>query len=156
MNRIAFVRDDGFINHCFLPDDQTTYVDGEERDGFEVHFFPYSEDPIKWMDTKFWDFDTGEWATIPTKPSGNYYTWDTTQKNYVIDREAMKREVRLERNKKLADTDWMMVRDTPLETGPVFELKAYRQELRDLMATINFDELEDLSAITWPTPPDFL
>jgi hypothetical protein len=156
MNRIAFIKDNGFINHSFVPDAQDVYVAGDEVDGLTIQFFPYSEDPLNWIDTKFWDFDEGEWADIPEKPSGEHYVWSATEKTYVMDRGAMEREVRLERNKKLADTDWMMVRDTPKLSDEVIELRTYRQALRDLMASIDFDTLEDTSTITWPVPPDFV
>ena len=63
------------------------------------------------------------------------------------------RLLRIERNKKIAETDWRVLPDqTPSDAW-----KTYRQALRDLPASAspkldsNYDL--DLSSVTWPTEP---
>lgn len=56
-------------------------------------------------------------------------------------------EIRAQRDRLLADTDWTALRtDWPEELRA--EWTAYRQALRDLM-----DGLTDPSAVEWPVPP---
>ena len=72
------------------------------------------------------------------------------------------RLLRIERNKRLSETDWTQLPDTlvnaavdyiPLEQS----WKDYRQRLRDLPSKSNpkldsFGKL-DMTSVTWPTPP---
>ena len=63
------------------------------------------------------------------------------------------RLLRIERNKKIAETDWRVLPDqTPSDAW-----KTYRQALRDLPASaspkLNSDYELDLTSITWPTEP---
>lgn len=61
--------------------------------------------------------------------------------------------LRIERNKKLAESDWTQSRDVNLHSDE--EWQTYRQALRDLPAnsTPELDENGELTNITWPTPP---
>jgi hypothetical protein len=62
------------------------------------------------------------------------------------------RLLRVERNRKLAETDWMANKDVTLPAA----WKTYRQALRDLPATTEpkLDENENLTNVTWPTKPE--
>ena len=62
------------------------------------------------------------------------------------------RLLRLERNKKLAETDWMSFSDSPTMST---EWQTYRQSLRDLPSTAKpkLDENGKLTNVTWPTKP---
>jgi len=53
--------------------------------------------------------------------------------------------LRLERNAKLAETDWWAMPDSPNMTEAQ---KKYRSDLRDLPSTV------DINNIVWPTKPD--
>ena len=61
--------------------------------------------------------------------------------------------LREERNRKLAETDWMSFSDSPTMTD---EWKTYRQALRDLpsVAEPQLDENGQLTNVTWPTKPE--
>ena len=67
------------------------------------------------------------------------------------------RLLRQERNKLIAETDWMTIKY--LESGIAMSAswKDYRQKLRDLPASsnpkLNSDGLLDMTSVTWPTPP---
>lgn len=64
--------------------------------------------------------------------------------------------LRIERNKKLIESDKYMIEDFPNMTNEKKELfKLYRQQLRDLPSTATPDINDDceLINITWPTPP---
>ena len=63
------------------------------------------------------------------------------------------RLLRIERNKKIALTDWRMLPDQT----PSDEWTNYRQALRDLPASatpkLNSDYELDFTSFTWPTEP---
>ena len=65
------------------------------------------------------------------------------------------RLLRLERNQKLAETDWIITKG--LEQGAdITEWKTYRQALRDLPATAEpqLDEQGNLINVVWPEAPE--
>lgn len=55
--------------------------------------------------------------------------------------------LRMERNQKLQETDYLALKDITLSN----DMKAYRKALRDLPATLNNTTV--LETITWPTKP---
>ena len=62
------------------------------------------------------------------------------------------RLLRIERNKKLAETDWMANSDVVM----VDDWKMYRQALRDLPTTAEpqLDDVGNLTNIDWPEVPE--
>ena len=75
----------------------------------------------------------------------------------IAEREAYERDVqpgidlqalREERNRRLAETDWQIVRHKELGTNIPAALKTYRQELRDLP-----ENTSDPANPTWPVKP---
>ena len=63
------------------------------------------------------------------------------------------RVLREERNRLLAETDWMSFSDSPTMTD---DWKTYRQTLRDLPSTASpkLNEFGFLTNVTWPTKPE--
>ena len=67
------------------------------------------------------------------------------------------RQLREERNKLIAETDWTQLKDIDLDIIRERDWKNYRQALRDLPANSNpkldsYGNL-DMSSITWPDKP---
>ena len=61
------------------------------------------------------------------------------------------RQLRLERTRKLAQSDWMANSDVTMTE----EWRVYRQALRDITTqTPSLDENGQLTGINWPTPPE--
>ncbi len=113
------------------------------------------------------------WALSKLKPNATWswsgtdysgFTWQdsgTAPTEAEIDAEVTRlnnaepmRLLRIERDKKLAETDWMTLSDTPTITDA---WKTYRQQLRDLPASAD-PKLDtqgnlDLSSVTFPTQP---
>ena len=89
------------------------------------------------------------WANPSEAPSEAEINAEIKRLN---DAEPMKL-LRLERNTRLAATDWRASSDLTLST----DWKTYRQSLRDLPAsaspTLNSDGTLDLTSVTWPTEP---
>lgn len=59
--------------------------------------------------------------------------------------------VRSERDRRLAETDYYMMPDYPSDPNNIEEMKAYRQALRDIPKQEGFP-----SRFTWPDVPKFL
>ena len=84
--------------------------------------------------------------------------WGTTwkavsdKKTELINAEPM-RLLRVERNRLLAETDWLGNSDVTMSTA----WKTYRKNLRDLPASakpkLSADGSLDMSSVTWPTKP---
>ena len=80
--------------------------------------------------------------------NGNVVSWDATavsNKEVEILAEFRLTELRTERNRLLAETDWWDMSDTETMTDAQ---KKYRQDLRDITNT--YKNLDDVS---WPTKP---
>ena len=83
--------------------------------------------------------------------------WGTTWEAVVEKRDALIADepmklLRVERNIRLAETDWMGNSDVTMSTA----WKTYRQALRDLPASADpklKDGMLDESSVTWPTKP---
>ena len=58
------------------------------------------------------------------------------------------RRLRLERNQKLAETDWVVTKHTELGTAIPTDWATYRQALRDVPATY-----ADQFTVVWPEKP---
>ena len=82
---------------------------------------------------------------------------EITAKIAELEAEEPVRLLRIERDKKLAATDWKVVKAKELGTNLSADFKAFRQALRVLpsTATPTLDERGDLdlSSVTWPTEP---
>ena len=96
------------------------------------------------------DYSGLEWLDSgQTKPTET----EVTNKITALDSAEAMRLLRVERNKKIAETDWRMLPDQT----PTDDWTNYRQALRDLPASAspkldsNYDL--DLTSVTWPTEP---
>jgi hypothetical protein len=82
---------------------------------------------------------------------------EITAKIAELEAEEPVRLLRVERDKRLAATDWKVVMAKETGTNLSADFKAYRQALRDLpsTATPTLNEMGDLdlSSVTWPTEP---
>ena len=82
---------------------------------------------------------------------------EITAKITELEAEEPVRLLRVERDKRLAATDWKVVKAKELGTNLSAAFKEYRQALRDLpsTATPTLNEMGelDLSSVTWPTEP---
>ena len=96
------------------------------------------------------DYSGLEWLdSSQTKPTET----EVNSKISELDNAEAMRLLRLERDKRIANTDWRASSDLTLADA----WKTYRQALRDLPASAtpkldSFYEL-DLTSVTWPTEP---
>ena len=115
---------------------------------------PTSEDEFKTMFRKV----TGATADGSAIESDDTSKWGVTWKQVsdkmtAIDAAAPLKQLRVERNAKLAETDYLALSDVTLADN----MKTYRQQLRDLPAASGGKDatLKDgvLENVTWPQKP---
>ena len=94
-----------------------------------------------------------EWLDSGTAPTEGEINTELTRLNNA---EPM-RLLRIERDKRLADCDWVCAKATDTGVAVSDAWKTYRQALRDLPASASpklDSEYElDLTSVTWPTKP---
>ena len=89
---------------------------------------------------------------VPQRPT-SAHSWNGSE--WVFDgfsAEESMDALRVQRNMKLAETDWMGNSDVTMST----EWQTYRQALRDLPSTASptLDENGNLTGVEWPTKPE--
>ena len=94
-----------------------------------------------------------EWLDSDTAPTEGEINTELTRLNNA---EPM-RLLRIERDKRLADCDWVCAKATDTGVAVSDAWKTYRQSLRDLPASASpsldsYGDL-DLTSVTWPTEP---
>jgi len=78
---------------------------------------------------------------------------DIEEKLTILQNAEPMRQLRIQRNQLLQETDWRMVSDYPGSNQA--EWVTYRQDLRDITTqTPSLDSTGQLTGITWPTPPN--
>ena len=115
---------------------------------------PTTEDEFNAMFRKVTGSDANGSAIESDKPSDFGTTWKAVsdKKTELVNAEPM-RLLRVERNRLLAETDWMANSAVTLADN----WKTYRQQLRDLPASaspkLSSDGSLDMSSVTFPTKP---
>jgi len=115
---------------------------------------PTSEDEFKTMIRKVTGADANGSAIESDDTSKWGVTWkQVSDKMTAIDAAAPLKQLRVERNAKLAETDYLALSDVTLADN----MKTYRQQLRDLPAASGGKDatLKDgvLENVTWPQKP---
>ena len=100
------------------------------------------------------DYSGLEWKNdTHTKPTED----EINQKIAELNEGAAHKELRIERNRRLAETDWTQLKDIDLDIIRERNWKNYRQALRDLPAKSNpkLDDYGglDMKSVVWPDKP---
>ena len=109
-----------------------------------------------------------EWHMLGTEYSGIY--WDDKIETKPTEDEVKAkltelesaepmRLLRIERNKRLAECDWIVTKNAEYGYNISKEWRAYRQALRDLPSITYKPELDEfgylkMDSVAWPTPPE--
>jgi hypothetical protein len=107
----------------------------------------------EFMQRYIWCNDLGWWKLVPEKPN-NYAYWDGTidPPGWNWDRSILVEDVKIHRARKLFETDWTQMPDSPLTSEQQAAWALYRQELRDLPSNLSGNEVT-LDDVTWPVQP---
>ena len=100
------------------------------------------------------DYSGLEWKNdTHTKPTED----EINQKIAELNEGVAHKELRIERNRRLAETDWTQLKDIDLDIIRERNWKNYRQALRDLPSTASPKLTEkgqlDMASVTWPDKP---
>ena len=114
-----------------------------------THAFPLLRPGANWI-LRGDDYSGLEWLdSSQTKPTET----EVNSKISELDNAEPMRLLRIERDTRIAKTDWRASSDLTLSDA----WKTYRQALRDLPASatpkLNSDYQLDLTSVTWPTEP---
>ena len=109
---------------------------------------------VKGFTLKGYDYSGLEWKNdTHTKPTEE----EINQKIAELNEGAAHKELRIERNRRLAETDWTQLKDIDLDIIRERNWKNYRQALRDLPSTASPKLTEkgqlDMASVTWPDKP---
>lgn len=103
---------------------------------------------VEWMESKW--HDGTDWQDLPTKPNvhaswnGTEWTWDSAM---------LLAEIRQKRTNKLWASDYAILLDSPLSDSDKVLVTTYRTQLRDLPSSLDMSTIDNVSDVTWPTPP---
>ena len=114
---------------------------------------PTTKDEFASMYAKITGADENGMAIESNKESDWGCTWEdvVAKRDALVAAEPMK-QLRVERDLRLAETDWMANSDVTMTDA----WKTYRQALRDLPASADpklLSGMLDPSSVTWPTKP---
>jgi len=115
--------------------------------GFTLEGNPTTEAEFHAQFRKIVGHDDDGFAIFSSDPNDFGVTWDqVVGAKAALDATFGKEDLRYERNRRLAETDFWALKDAPAMTA---EQTAYRQALRDITET--YTSLED---VVWPTKPE--
>ena len=123
---------------------------------FVLYGEPKNEKEFNSMFRKVVGKDSSDSAILSSDPSDFGVTWSQV-KPKIAELQAVEpmRLLRIERNRRLAETDWVAIKAFTQGTQLSLEWKTYLQALRDLPATTEpqLDENGQLTNVTWPEVP---
>lgn len=93
------------------------------------------------------DYETLKWDDTNTLPKPTLEEIEEKWNEHLTTQPL--KELRQERNKRLTECDWVVIRATSTDTPVPEEWKTYMQALRDLPSTT-----EDPANPVWPVPPE--
>ena len=95
-------------------------------------------------------WDGSEFYHVGKAPN-RYATYNGT--DWEWDQELLVEDVRVVRNRKLSESDWTQVSDSPLTEEQKSAWQSYRQELRDFMDNLP-TVFSSVSELDWPVQPE--
>ena len=108
----------------------------------------------RWKMKNSSDYDTLEWYDESSKPSKD----DLDAKLIELENAEPMRQLREERNRRLAKCDWIVTKNAEYGQNIPKEWRRYRQALRDLPSITYSLKMDDgvlkLDSVAWPTPPE--
>ena len=111
---------------------------------------------VKGFTLKGYDYSGLEWKNdTHTKPTEE----EINQKIAELNEGAAHKALRIERNRRLAECDWVVTKYAEYGYNIPKEWRAYRQTLRDLPSISYRPELDEfgnlkMDSVAWPTPPE--
>ena len=147
MIKVAMTRSNGEVGYIISPAVDDDYIDGQVYGVYTARHISVDSNDDDYIIRKYWDGNG--WVDRGERPS-DLHEWIDGE--WYLNLTYLFNEVRGERQKKLAMSDWTQTIDSPLSDSKKAEWATYRQALRDVPA--NNSDATDLSDIIWPTKPE--
>lgn len=94
----------------------------------------------------YYDRKTRQIREIPPAPN-DFCRFDYDSKRWVVNKDSALRTLREQRDQLLTQSDWVLLDDVPMSESKRSAWKAYRQALRDMPQSTDFQN------VVWPTKP---
>lgn len=120
-------------------------------EGWSLHGEPTTEAEFNAAFIRIIGYDSEDMAIESTDPNDFGVTWaEVSAKRTELENAEPMRVLRLERDRRIAETDWWALGDRTMTSAQT----TYRQALRDITTqTPSLDSQGKLTGITWPTKP---
>lgn len=151
MIQVAMTDSLGQVMSVFTPGGDGDYVDGQVYGDYTARHISPDEDPTTFILEWYWTAQG--WQHRGERPTINH-TWSGDA--WVLDTSLLTAQIRVQRNKRLFESDWTILPDSPLTAEQKTESQTYRQALRDLIAGLDFSTVQSIDDVTWPTAPSFI
>jgi hypothetical protein len=152
--KVALINENGVIERTDM-DNGRWPEDGESLDGRRVQRI-YDLEGLEvsdYISTRVWSDDAYAFVAVDRRPN-MYADFDWSTEQWVWDTELILNEIRTERDRRLMQTDWALMVDTPLSDEQQAEMKLYRQALRDFPSTLDMTQVMSLQDVEdWPVHP---
>ena len=145
MIQVAFVNSHGEVKQWCSPASDSMYTNGSVYNGLTAVHVSSSTDLTEYSKTNV--YVNGAWTSRTAQPSP-HHTWASGA--WTFSQSTFDGELRAERNRKLADSDWTQAADSPLSDAKKAEWVTYRTTLRDLPSVNTATNMDD---VIWPTAP---
>lgn len=116
-------------------------------DGMEDTNYLYKTVTDNNIINSYYNFSTNSFLAYPAKPAGDFYNWQLSA--WVFDSSSFTTAMRVERDRRLKETDWTQLADIVLTTAERDSWNTYRQTLRDVPSNLVGTE-RSLEDINWP------
>tara|TARA_R110000737_G_scaffold75945_2_gene106179 strand:+ start:73 stop:516 length:444 start_codon:yes stop_codon:yes gene_type:complete len=146
MKKFAMIDNSGNIVSIISPSMDDYYTDGTLYGEQVAKEIPLDSNDVSYINHKYW---REGFYDKPIKPNRHYiwldYQWAFDSVGFWLD-------MRVERNLKLANSDWTQMADAKLTNAKKAEWLAYRQQLRDIPSV--YAEETNIDNVVYPTRPE--
>ena len=146
MIKVAMVKENGEVGYIISPAVDSDYIDRQVYGDYTAMLISADSNDDDYIVRKYWDGDA--WADKGERPT-DFHEWVSGA--WVLNISYLFNQIRAERTKRLAFSDWTQMPDSSLSDSKKAAWVAYRQALRDVPA--NYSEINSLDEVSWPTVP---
>ena len=145
---LAIVNSEGHIDSFYVPGGTFEDEGPWEHDKTKtvVHVTTQFSDMHEFVKLKY--YKDGVWKSRSEAP-GSYYDWKSEA--WVLNSEALWKEIRQDRNQRLYECDWTQLDDNKLSLSKKGEWTEYRQALREVPT--NNSGVTHVNEVVWPDQP---
>lgn len=143
-------KDTGEIQYIMSVNNNSDFSHAALYNGFITIQIESGADHTKAIEESYWNYKDSVFKSRVKRPT-KFYKWDASLQ-WLLDTDALMKELRAERNARLSACDWTQVVDSALTDEKKAEWVTYRQSLRDITKEVKEGQ-DSLDGIPWPSEP---